>query len=220
LFAWVVVSVSFDQQKIGEREVGFAMELHMDLARDEIRCLPRDAVALHIDTKEGSEEMLRFWNDRGEDLYRHFRKSQKGIPDCFVSYTWEWETAAQFEARFAFGLMKSWIIFDAGRNWTLWVDKGCVDHTPEGILRLARYSFFFVENIMLSRNFMVILNDTYFTRLWCVYEFCIGIATKDPSNIVIALTPFLDVTRKPKVFFSALMESVVNLSVSGCRCQM
>lgn len=83
-------------------------------------------------------------------------------PDFFVSHSWrdspelKWaalqRVAAAFEAEY-------------GREPTLWIDKYCIDQA--NITSSLRYLPVYVA---MSHKVVLLLGDSYFTRLWCVWE--------------------------------------------------
>jgi len=83
-------------------------------------------------------------------------------PDFFVSHSWrdspalKWtairQVAASFEAEY-------------GREPTFWIDKYCIDQS--NITSSLRYLPVYVA---ISHKVLLLLGDSYFTRLWCVWE--------------------------------------------------
>jgi len=83
-------------------------------------------------------------------------------PDFFVSHSWRDSPELKWAA-----LQKVAAAFEAeyGREPTLWIDKYCIDQA--NITSSLRYLPVYVA---MSRKVLLLLGDSYFTRLWCVWE--------------------------------------------------
>jgi len=98
-------------------------------------------------------------------------------PDFFVSHSWKdspelkWNAirrvAASFEAEY-------------GREPTFWIDKYCVDQS--NITSSLRYLPVYVD---MSHKVLLLLGDSYFTRLWCVWELYVIGETSGFAKLVV-----------------------------------
>jgi len=83
-------------------------------------------------------------------------------PDFFVSHSWRDSPALKWTA-----IQKVAASFEAeyGREPTFWIDKFCIDQC--NITSSLRYLPVYVA---MSHKVLLLLGDSYFTRLWCVWE--------------------------------------------------
>eukprot|EP00947_MAST-08B_sp_MAST-8B-sp1_P006532 g6532.t1 len=100
-----------------------------------------------------------------------------------------------------------------GESWkdvTFWVDKTCIPQKHE---LLPRCVSLLEEFILRCDGIVVILTWSYFSRLWCVYEWAGFLANCDINKLQICADAFMRPSSMP--FYIAAVE---NFSVAACKC--
>ena len=104
--------------------------------------------------------------------------------DFFVSHSWHDTPESKWQV-----LTSHFMKFKAKykRSPTFWFDKACIpqDKITEGIRNLP-------VNVMSCRKFLVLLGDTYVTRLWCIWEL-FTLFTLLPSEVAMVSVKVLPV---------------------------
>mmetsp|Transcript_9142 Transcript_9142/g.19683 ORF Transcript_9142/g.19683 Transcript_9142/m.19683 type:complete len:653 (-) Transcript_9142:355-2313(-) len=212
-------------------------EQRLDLARQIFRGITADQVATtwpEVDTF--TVESKAFW-DANQRLFEYFDWSQcrytaQGVvarqaPLRFASHSWSvperWAELmgdsciyADVKATELCIIAKdlSLDFFGDHEQWQrveFWIDKCCIgQESPE----LVELSVLLIEEFLqLSDGLVVLLNWTYLTRLWCVYEWACFLAYHDPSDIIVCAEPFYRKATEP-----LFLDAVRNFKVENCQC--
>ncbi|CAE7199785.1 unnamed protein product, partial [Symbiodinium pilosum] len=97
------------------------------------------------------------------------------------------------------------------REVQFWVDKCCI---PQGDRELCSWCVNLLEEYIVFCDGLVVLTTwTYFTRLWCVYEWACFLLVHDPMNIEICADPFVRGSTLP-----LYLDAIGNFKLSSCQC--
>lgn len=156
------------------------------------------------------------------------QEGQEGPPVTFVSHSWaqpaDWHSHVghtSYEEIKATELCRvarlcAELLFSDHHRWrevNFWVDKSCI---PQGNDALLECCVGLIEDfIQLSNGLVVLLTWSYFTRLWCVYEWACFLIKKSPSSILICVDPFLRCSTLP-----LFLASIKNFSLARCECHV
>ncbi|CAL1165355.1 unnamed protein product [Cladocopium goreaui] len=92
-----------------------------------------------------------------------------------------------------------------------WVDKCCI---PQGDQELTGWCVNLLEEYIIFCDGLVVLVPwTYFTRLWCVYEWVCFLLCHDPMDIEICADPFVRESTLP-----LFIDAIGNFKLSSCQC--
>ncbi|CAK9001695.1 unnamed protein product [Durusdinium trenchii] len=92
-----------------------------------------------------------------------------------------------------------------------WVDKCCI---PQGDQELTGWCVNLLEEYIIFCDGLVVLVPwTYFTRLWCVYEWVCFLLCHDPMDIEICADPFVRESTLP-----LFIEAIGNFKLDSCQC--
>ena len=92
-----------------------------------------------------------------------------------------------------------------------WVDKCCI---PQGDQELTGWCVNLLEEYIIFCDGLVVLVPwTYFTRLWCVYEWVCFLLVHDPVDIEICADPFVRESTLP-----LFIEAIGNFKLASCQC--
>ena len=106
---------------------------------------------------------------------------------------------------------------DALKKLTYWCDTGCVDHsdTAKKMYILKAHLEDFVAN---AKHVICLISTHYFTRAWCLYEFCCAVkccqGRRIDQYLVIATTMLSWFEQE----FERVVDSVVNASFENSSC--
>jgi hypothetical protein len=76
------------------------------------------------------------------------------------------------------------------KEWTFWIDRACIDQECEEMKAHATQKF---ETYIKNTNaLIVLLSPDYFTRLWCIFEYCSFIVHRNMQSIAIYTWAFMD----------------------------
>eukprot|EP00930_Biecheleria_cincta_P059606 TRINITY_DN4530_c0_g1_i1.p1 TRINITY_DN4530_c0_g1~~TRINITY_DN4530_c0_g1_i1.p1 ORF type:complete len:673 (-),score=137.02 TRINITY_DN4530_c0_g1_i1:232-2250(-) len=99
-------------------------------------------------------------------------------------------------------------------NWTqvgFWLDKCCI---PQGDATIMSWCVNLLEEfITFSDGLIVLLPWTYFSRLWCVYEWVCFLLVHDPMDIEICADPFIRDTT-----VHLYIDCIRNFKIANCQC--
>ena len=97
------------------------------------------------------------------------------------------------------------------REVFFWVDKCCI---PQGDQELTGWCVNLLEEYIIFCDGLVVLVPwTYFTRLWCVYEWVCFLLVHDPVDIEICADPFVRESTLP-----LFIEAIGNFKLASCQC--
>ncbi|CAE7207195.1 gcy-36 [Symbiodinium natans] len=92
-----------------------------------------------------------------------------------------------------------------------WVDKCCI---PQGDQELTGWCVNLLEEYIIFCDGLVVLVPwTYFTRLWCVYEWVCFLLVHDPMDIEICADPFVRESTLP-----LFIDAIGSFKLSSCQC--
>mmetsp|Transcript_32632 Transcript_32632/g.86100 ORF Transcript_32632/g.86100 Transcript_32632/m.86100 type:complete len:394 (+) Transcript_32632:773-1954(+) len=100
----------------------------------------------------------------------------------------------------------------AWKRTTLWIDKASIPQNQGPEIKM-KYVLMIEHFITLSDSLLVLLSHTYFTRLWCIYEWACFLISKDPRNIFIGSKYFMTPESQPKY-----LAAVRGISVAKAEC--
>lgn len=206
-----------------EKALKFEADLRLNKARSLIRNV-KPEMFCHYHSKM-TAKMDAFWQCRSwqkPQVYEYHEKwSSPGVPNVFISYSGGFANHEKWEYDIPYSRLQGWTVFDGlyslGRS-TVWIDKVCMDQHEEELNKLKVYDYLFAENLTLCKYFFVILHDGYFVRLWALVEWTNAIWRKDATEILVGLTPFIDMANNGKKYFASLMSSVANISIKNAQC--
>mmetsp|Transcript_9143 Transcript_9143/g.19694 ORF Transcript_9143/g.19694 Transcript_9143/m.19694 type:complete len:648 (-) Transcript_9143:264-2207(-) len=212
-------------------------ERRLHVARGIFRGITADQVASSWpDVDAFTERSKAFWN-ADQRLYEYFdwslcRYTNHGVvarkaPLRFASHSWSvperWAELMGDSCNYAdvkatelciIAKDLSLDFFGDHEQWQrveFWIDKCCIgQESPE----LVELSVLLIEEFLqLSDGLVVLLNWTYLTRLWCVYEWACFLAYHDPCDIIVSAEPFYRKTTEP-----LFLNAVRNFKVENCQC--
>ncbi|CAE8648573.1 unnamed protein product [Polarella glacialis] len=97
------------------------------------------------------------------------------------------------------------------REVGFWLDKCCI---PQGDKVLMSWCVNLLEEfIVFSDGLIVLVPWTYFTRLWCVYEWVCFLLVHDPMDIEICADPFIRDSTMP-----LYISCISNFKLESCQC--
>lgn len=104
--------------------------------------------------------------------------------------------------------------FGSASEWesvNLWVDKCCIPqgHTDLEVLCVNALE----EFIVLCDGLIVLAPWSYFTRLWCVYEWVCFLLAHDPLDLIVCADPFIRESTLP-----LYLDTIRNFSLERCQC--
>jgi hypothetical protein len=99
----------------------------------------------------------------------------------------------------------------AWQRLSLWVDKSCIPQRDPVVK--ARCVASIEHFLRLSETCIVLLSWSYFTRLWCVYEWACFLVAHKPTDVHVGLKSFISVPTLP-LFLAA----VRGISVANAQC--
>jgi len=206
-----------------EKALKFDVDLRMSKARSIIRNVKPEMFCRYY--SDMTAEMDAFWQCRAwqkPQVYEYYKNwSSPGVPNVFISYSGGFVNHEKWGYKIPYSRLQGWTVFDGlyclGRS-TVWIDKVCMDQHEEALKKLKPYDYLFVENLTLCKYFFVILHDGYFARLWTLVEWTNAIWIKDATEILVGLTPFVDMANNAKKYFASLMSSVSNISIRNAQC--
>ncbi|CAJ1388828.1 unnamed protein product [Effrenium voratum] len=92
-----------------------------------------------------------------------------------------------------------------------WVDKCCI---PQGDQELTGWCVNLLEEYIIFCDGLVVLVPwTYFTRLWCVYEWVCFLLVHSPMDIEICADPFMRDSTMP-----LFLDAIGNFKLANCQC--
>lgn len=99
-------------------------------------------------------------------------------------------------------------------KWTdvgFWLDKCCI---PQGDRTIMSWCVNLLEEfIIFSDGLVVLLPWSYFSRLWCVYEWVCFLLVHDPMDIEICADPFIRDTT-----IHLYLDCIKDFKVANCQC--
>ena len=129
-------------------------------------------------------------------------------------YVGSWSIVSRKAAR---GEIREDETMDALKKLTYWCDTGCVDHsdTAKKMYILKAHLEDFVAN---AKHVICLISTHYFTRAWCLYEFCCAVkccqGRRIDQYLVIATTMLSWFEQE----FERVVDSVVNASFENSSC--
>jgi len=95
-----------------------------------------------------------------------------------------------------------------------WCDRSCVDHSDTE--RKMHILIHHLEDFIKAAKFaLCLVNTSYFTRLWCLYEFCTMFEERDDLDTIVISNVCLCFLLAMK---EAVAQSIINLSVENASC--
>ena len=171
-----------------------------------------------------TDKQVDFWEARGTAAIQYKEWSKFEKPKVFISYTGWYANHEKWKYKISYARLKGWVVYDSlyldGADCPIWIDKACMSQKQEHLVWLSRNEYFFRENIHLVSKVLVIMHDCYLTRLWCLVEWCNAIVKKDPIDIIVGFTPFLDVNPTPEEYFKSFCNSITGISLATAGCQL
>ena len=98
------------------------------------------------------------------------------------------------------------------KKWRIWMDLVCIDQYDE--THKAHVTGLLEVYMREAKSMVVLLSPAYFTRLWCVFEYCCFLAFGDMSRIAVYAWGFCDQLTVAGSERSAAPEAVRALSTS------
>ena len=116
---------------------------------------------------------------------------------------------------------------DDVKQWRIWMDLVCIDQYNQN--HKAHVTRLLKDYIREAMSMVIILSPAYFTRLWCVFEYCCFLAFNDMSRIAVYAWGFCDKLTVAKherdtapaairALASSLPESLRAFSVQSSQC--
>eukprot|EP00930_Biecheleria_cincta_P052335 TRINITY_DN3759_c0_g1_i2.p1 TRINITY_DN3759_c0_g1~~TRINITY_DN3759_c0_g1_i2.p1 ORF type:complete len:674 (+),score=92.77 TRINITY_DN3759_c0_g1_i2:329-2350(+) len=214
-------------------------ETRLDLAWELCRAVPAASVACQWYELGGLEAMqTKFWTP--ENKSGSYYAWSEGIanagtsfddgsspPFHFVSHSWlppqDWHSVMGDKCSYADIKAAELCIVakdlcaeslqDASR-WEeakFWIDKCCIRQGDQELMSLSIQLI--EEFIQLCDGMIVLLSWSYFSRLWCVYEWACCLVFHEPENLLICAESFYRETTEDK-----FLHAIRYFSVDACQC--
>ena len=113
------------------------------------------------------------------------------------------------------------------KQWRIWMDLVCIDQYDS--THKAHVTGLLEVYMREARSMVVLLSPAYFTRLWCVFEYCCFLAFSDMSRIAVYAWGFCDqltvagserasAPATVRTLSSSLPDSLRTFSVNSAEC--
>eukprot|EP00931_Biecheleriopsis_adriatica_P025108 TRINITY_DN15509_c0_g1_i3.p1 TRINITY_DN15509_c0_g1~~TRINITY_DN15509_c0_g1_i3.p1 ORF type:complete len:669 (+),score=142.40 TRINITY_DN15509_c0_g1_i3:83-2089(+) len=172
----------------------------------------------------GAYDKLDSYYDWSQDYFKQGKKQGK---IRFLSQSWkvptDWDTImgpsnsyAQAKAAEICCVAKEIAAQELGgtEKWAevgFWLDKCCI---PQGDTTIMSWCVNLLEEfIVFSDGLVVLLPWSYFSRLWCVYEWVCFLLVHDPMDIVICADPFIRDTT-----IHLYIDCIKKFKIADCQC--
>jgi len=99
----------------------------------------------------------------------------------------------------------------AWEDVTFWVDKCCIPQGHSDILSL--HIHLIEEFVQLCDGLVVMFTWTYFTRLWCVYEWACFLVFHDPCDLILSADAVYRASTEQR-----FLDAVRHFRVDSCQC--
>lgn len=212
-------------------------ETRLDLAQGLSRAVPATRVACQWYELGGlAASQTSFWKPQSrsdsfyswsENIGMHVADDESSTPFHFVSHCWwppqDWhavmgdkccyEDIKAAELCIVAKDLCAESLQDATR-WQeakFWIDKCCIRQGDQEIMSLSIQLI--EEFIQLCDGMIVLFSWSYFSRLWCVYEWACCLVFHEPENLLICAESFYREATEDR-----FLHAIRNFSVDACQC--